>query len=398
MHRLASTLGRLPLSRLGPLVALCGLVAIAVAAYPVHSYGGWVADLQAYREGSRAWWHGGDLYGPLPGTPGGATPPFLYPPFALFALTPFTVPPLPSAIVVTVVVTVAALAVTAYVVARWAWPDAGRRGAAGIAALTTPVFLLFDPLRENLGLGQVNVWLMALVAVDCLSPRTRWPRGLLVGLAAAIKVTPAAFLLFFLLRKDFRAAGTAAIAGSLATGLGFLVAPTESARFFFGGVLADGTRGNLGRETNQSLTGALTRLGLPGGWHWALLIILIAAVLVAAVLVTRRASPPLALVVNAVAALLCCPLSWSAHWVWIIPALLILASHATNLAHRLGVLGSAALFAGGPQRAFAPRRHLDRLAVCRRERLRARRPARAARRRVLHPGPHPGAGHPLTTG
>lgn len=45
-----------------------------------------------------------------------------------------------------------------------------------------------------------------LVAADCLTCQPRWPRGLLVGIAAAIKLTPAAFVLFFLLRRDYRAA------------------------------------------------------------------------------------------------------------------------------------------------------------------------------------------------
>jgi len=52
---------------------------------------------------------------------------------------------------------------------------------------------------------------MALVALDCLVAKPKWPRGMLIGVAAAIKLTPAVFVLFFLLRRDYRSAVTAAV-------------------------------------------------------------------------------------------------------------------------------------------------------------------------------------------
>ena len=71
--------------------------------------------------------------------------------------------------------------------------------------------LLLEPVRSTLAYGQVNIVLMALVALDCLTAEPRWPRGALTGLAAALKLTPAAFVLFFLLRRDYRAAATAGV-------------------------------------------------------------------------------------------------------------------------------------------------------------------------------------------
>jgi uncharacterized membrane protein len=76
-------------------------------------------------------------------------------------------------------------------------------------------------VRSTLAYRQVNIVLMALVTLDCLTAEPRWPRGALTGLAAAIKLTPAAFVLFFLLRRDYRAAANghrlavAAAAGGL---------------------------------------------------------------------------------------------------------------------------------------------------------------------------------------
>ena len=94
-----------------------------------------------------------------------------------------------------------------------------------------PAFAL-EPVMQTIEFGQVNLLLMALVAVDVLVVRPRWPRGLLVGIAAAIKLTPAAFVLYFLLRRDYRAAAVAAVSAALVTGLAFLVAPGPSWTFW----------------------------------------------------------------------------------------------------------------------------------------------------------------------
>ena len=133
---------------------------------------------------------------------------------------------------------VASVAVTLYVVARRVWPEGDRAGALSVASVALPVGLLLEPVLETFKFGQVNLVLMALVAVDCLVEHPRWPRGLLVGLAAAIKLTPAAFVLFFLLRRDRRAAVVTVVTAAAATGLGFAVDAASSARYWFGGPAA----------------------------------------------------------------------------------------------------------------------------------------------------------------
>ncbi len=85
---------------------------------------------------------------------------------------------------------------------RQAWPAAGSPWTVG---WLLPAALLLEPLRSDLAYGQVDIVLMALVTLDCLTVEPRWPRGVLTGLAAAVKLTPAAFVLFFLLRRDYRA-------------------------------------------------------------------------------------------------------------------------------------------------------------------------------------------------
>jgi alpha-1,2-mannosyltransferase len=79
----------------------------------------------------------------------------------------------------------------------------GRSRSRPYRAVALPVSLLLEPVWETLQFGQLNLRLMALIALDGLVERPRWPRGMLVGIAAAIELTPAAFVLFFLLRKDY---------------------------------------------------------------------------------------------------------------------------------------------------------------------------------------------------
>jgi alpha-1,2-mannosyltransferase len=64
---------------------------------------------------------------------------------------------------------------------------------------------LLEPIRSNFDFGQINVVLMTLVIADCVPRKTPWPRGMLLGSRIALKLTPAVFLLYFLLRRTRRA-------------------------------------------------------------------------------------------------------------------------------------------------------------------------------------------------
>ena len=72
-----------------------------------------------------------------------------------------------------------------------------------------------------------------------------------MGLAAAIKLTPAAFVLFFLLRRDMRAAVVTIVTAAVATGIGFAVDAASSARYWFGGP-ASGVSGSVSTRTRPS--------------------------------------------------------------------------------------------------------------------------------------------------
>lgn len=311
-------------------------------------------DLVVYRAGGRAWATGVALYGPQ--FPDLVTPrplPFTYPPISAVLFAPLAAVPLPVAAAALTAASLAALAGLLLLVARRLEPDPAR--AALLAGSVVVLGTLSEPVRETLTFGQVNLLLAGLVAADCLLVRTRWPRGALIGLAAAVKLTPAVFVLYFVARRQWRPALVAAAAFGVATGIGFLAAPRSSVGYWFG-VLGDPDRiGSAAFASNQSLAGLLRRLGaLPpaGTVLWAVLSAVV--VLVALVAVHRlrgRADDVGALLVVAAAGLLCSPVSWSHHWVWAAPAVLWAAHRAWGAAswRRWALVVTAgAVFAVGP--------------------------------------------------
>ncbi len=195
-----------------------------------------------------------------------------------------------------------------------------------------PAALFLEPVRNTLNYGQVNVALMALVAADCLVVGPRWPRGALVGIAAAVKLTPAG------VRAVLPAA--AGLAGgrpgrALVLRVHGHRVPARVARL--GRVLDLGhLPGQPGRispayAANQSIQGVLARAGLdPHSPAGAVTWLALSAVVVAlACRGMRRAlaasADAWALSLNAFACLLISPISWSHHWVWGETAVLTLA-------------------------------------------------------------------------
>jgi alpha-1,2-mannosyltransferase len=198
----------------------------------------------------------------------------------------------------------------------------------GLVAITT-VALLLQPVRATLGMGQINLVLLAAVVADVLLVRTPWPRGFMVGLAAAVKLTPLVAVPFFVLRGDRRAALVALVSFAAATALGALLAPRDSLRYWTWAVFAADRIGKPISAPNQNLRAVVARLGLTGPIGvavWVMTaVVVVGLVIVAARRALRASQPGLALVLVAIAGLLASPMSWSHHWVWCVPALLVLA-------------------------------------------------------------------------
>ncbi|WP_084514474.1 glycosyltransferase 87 family protein [Nocardia acidivorans] len=315
---------------------LAGFTALCLTRplWPFTRITGGFIDLQVYRIGIDTLRHGGDLYGQLPQTTIGIGLPFIYPPFAALILSPFALLPWDAAAFGFFVTSVAALALSLYLVARRVWAGEDRvRLALFAGACATPPALLLEPVRSTLDFGQVNLLLMALVVADCLTEKPKWKRGMLVGIAAAVKLTPAAFVLYFLIRRDYRAAATAAITTATATLIAFPVLPKSSMEYWFGGLGNVSGLSGSAFHTNQSIQAVLARYEIHKPLFTVLWLALGALVLALVVAAMRQAMdfPPLALALNAVFTLLVSPISWSHHWVWIAPALLAMVGYAVRL-------------------------------------------------------------------
>jgi len=346
------------LARAALLTANLAAVAFFLLSYSHHgvSFGPYHIDLDVYRLGARAWLRGGDLYGHLPATRAGARLPFTYPPVAAVLLSPFSLVPVTVAATALTLGTIGLVAVVLWVFhRRLAGPAAGSPWA---LAWLLPPALFLEPVRDTLGFGQVNVVLMALVSLDCLVQRPHWPRGALIGLAAAVKLTPAAFVLFFLVRRDGRAACTAAVSFAAVTAIGFAVAWHDSMRYWTGIVFQVGRAGSTQSASNQSILAVLVRAGLDPRTPAAIAIWLALSAVAAAVAchgmrqALAASEDCLALSLNAFAALLISPVSWSHHWVWCAPALLTLTALGAGRRSRLPLAAACtglAIFAAAPQ-------------------------------------------------
>ena len=296
-----------------PVLVLVGAAAVAGALR------GGLKDLLVYQYGGRAVLDGlPDLASRDPVT--GLR--FTYPPFAAVVMAPLA--PLPAwlAAALWTGASVGALALTVVVVRR-----ALDRPAPGwLVALVTGGALALEPVWQNLTFGQVNLILMLAVLVDLLRPERRWS-GVLVGLAAGVKLTPLVFVVLLLLVGRRAAAGRAALVFAGTVAVGFVVTPGSSAAYWAHGLVDAGRVGPPALAHNQSVYGALTRLldGPPPPLLW----LAVAGPLALAVLVVgagwwRRGDRVLGTCLGAVAMLLASPISWSHHWVWAVPVALAL--------------------------------------------------------------------------
>ena len=191
-----------------PVLAVIGWLTLLVPAYwaLVDDDGQWVFKLDSfvYYEAVRQWLEGGDLYGWY-ALPSKHLWPFTYTPLAAWVIAPLTWMSYQSATVLLIVATPLCAAVTAYATLRRL--GARVRTAHNLAPWLALIGVVaLEPFPKTMEYAQVNAILMALVAVDLLlvPERSRW-RGVLSGMAAAIKLTPAVAILVLLARREWRA-------------------------------------------------------------------------------------------------------------------------------------------------------------------------------------------------
>ena len=268
---------------------------------------------------------------------------FTYSPFAAIVFVPVAALPLALARVLWDLASIAALAYSCVLILKLGGYQPSRLMVAGVTAAA----IALDPVYETLFLGQINLILLALILTDIWRVAHGRAAGIGVGIAAAIKLTPAIFILFFLLagrtKAAFIAAGTFVACGLA----GFLIAPRAS-KLYWEHLFFDTKRVGAPYISNQSPYGAAIRIAAGashiGGW-WAIIPVSFAAIgLAAATILARHQDWLGATAVTGTTGVLVSPISWAHHWVWILPALVWLVRRDYRIAAAAGYL----LFALAP--------------------------------------------------
>jgi len=305
--------------RRSAVLAVLILLAAAGVIFAVALGAGTMKDIEVYLLAGRRFGDGATLYGQHFGQ-GLDTPlPYTYPPMWAAVMT--LVAWLPWRWV-DVAWTVLDLALLCWVVrisyARLLDRLGQRRWIAwaclvAVCGFTAPVLSVFD-------LGQLGLVLMALVLADTLPRTTRLPRGVLVGVATAIKLLPGVFVLYWAVTKRWRAVG---VASATALGLWLVTAllrPGISNTYWLHEAIHTDRAGDASDVFNQSLNGMLQRIGWSSTAVWAL-----AAATVLGIGLWRAREAHLvgdelaAVSLVGVAGVLASPISWVHHAVWIVP-------------------------------------------------------------------------------
>lgn len=284
-------------------------------------------DLRVYYGTIDTWvHHGGRVYDyRVPGTTYG----FTYPPFAAVGMLPMALVSLDAAIVLCLLLNLVALAAVLYVLAG---PLLRRYGWFGVG-LAVCLLPLLEPVRDTFSFGQVNLLLLALVLGDAWllsTVRGRWA-GVGIGLAAAVKLTPALFIGLLLLARRGRAAGLATAVAATATVVAACVAP-DASRFYWTEALWDTNRiGRLAYVSNQSLQGVLARLAEPAEPSravWASVVLVVLCVWARRTYRAVAAGDWVgAFAVTGLTACLVSPITWVHHLVWLLPAFAVMLRH-----------------------------------------------------------------------
>lgn len=282
-------------------------------------------DLHVYLGGAGALDHPGTLYDYVYAEQTPDFPlPFTYPPFAAVLFYPLHLVPFGLVALAWQLGTVAALYGVVRISQRLL-PGQRQSDGPQVAMLWTAIGIWTEPLRSTFDYGQVNVVLVVAVLYAVYTTRW-WLSGLLVGLAAGVKLTPAISGLYFLGARRWAALIFSAIVFFLTVGASALVVGHQT-RYYFTELLGDASRvGPVGTSFNQSWRGGISRiLGFDAGYGPAVLSG-IAATAVLAALAWRAVGGSgdrlAAIVIVQLFGLLLSPISWTHHWVWLIPLMI----------------------------------------------------------------------------
>ncbi|MFI7545959.1 glycosyltransferase 87 family protein [Actinoplanes sp. NPDC049599] len=290
------------------------------------------------------------------------------PPPALFLVSPAVFLPLPVAGWLTALAGVAALGLSLVALVGPVARRYGRRPwpvvlAAGALALTV------EPVRAALGLGTLGLLAFGLITADIVAlrrgawarsraawwpgrpasspPRSRTPVDLLqrgwatgawagvgVGLATALAVTPAFFILYLVITRQWRAALTATGTALTAAAAALLVSPGETVAWLGEVLWRIDRTGPVDTIANQSLAGVLARI-YDSATTPVLLWLSFSLLLIAVGLIRARAAHAdgdeiAAFTLVGLTAAIVGPVTDTNELIWVLPAVLILIDAAAR--------------------------------------------------------------------
>ena len=289
-----------------------------------------MGDLAVYIGSAGVVGAGGDVYGYR--TEAGL--PFTYPPFAALVAEPLARIPLPLVQILWTAATLAAAVGVAAVALR---PVVARIGLPATSAL----LLMSTPVRSHVRFGQVGLFLVLLVAADLLRRSSRQGWG--VGLASAIKLTPAVYLLWLAVAGRWSAlrTGIAWAAGASVAGVVLL---WQSSPTWLSSALWDSSR--FGRNDipgNQSVRGMLLRAtdsDAVAERAWLVLAVVLLLIGLAGARRLELSGNRLGAVgILAATSVAVSPISWQHHLVWLtLPLAALIAAERTRLGIAWAVL------------------------------------------------------------
>lgn len=258
--------------------------------------------------------------------------PWVYTPFASLLVAPLHYVPLSLLTllwtVLAIVVPVLVLIAVSYAaILRTATYSRGEKIA--LFAIFALCALLVGAVLDTFALGQIGVLLAAFTLYDLGAPeqwfRRRWalPRGVLAGLAGAIKLVPLIAIPYWLITKQWRAAITAMATVALAWGSAALVFPKDSLTYFMDGkFLGTNSVAFIQLADNQSLIAAVQRAAdvypLPAHvWVPIAAAVAITGLLVARATYRNGSALSAGIIVGLTSALVS-PVSWVHHFAWLV--------------------------------------------------------------------------------
>ncbi len=298
------------------IIALCSVILVGIYfAFWGRNYG---LDFSVYRDASLSWLNGANPYLPV------FTAhhlDFTYPPIALAFFVPSTLVSFQVAHFVFWIICIGVTTCAVAIVFSEGGMGFSRKTWISALAWTCISLLLLEPARSGLDYGQIEFVLMCFVVADLLVVPKGF-RGIAIGIASALKLTPLIFVFALIACRDFKAALRALVTFVFLSALPWLFQPTISSTFWNKDVFDTSRVGQVAFIGNQSLLGVLHRppfSGLPVNPLW--LGISAMAVAAGAFIAWKYAianQRSLSMIAIALGGLLASPISWSHHWVWVI--------------------------------------------------------------------------------